>query len=77
MAKHGLNEANVCAVFEHQRGHGVAKQVARALLADVGIVDVAANVFGQRIGFERLAKIGDEQGLFVGITSNKGLASSR
>jgi len=30
MAEHGLNEADVGAVLQHQRRHGVAEEVVRA-----------------------------------------------
>ena len=46
MAKHGLDVSNVCAVLEHQRCHRVAEHVARTLLADLGGLNVAPDVFG-------------------------------
>ena len=36
VAQHRLDEPNVRAVFQHQRGHRVPKQMATALFADVG-----------------------------------------
>ncbi len=40
MAKHGLNVPCVGSIFEHQRRHRVAEQMARARLADGRLVDV-------------------------------------
>ena len=47
VAEHRLDVARVGAAFEHQRRHGVAEQVTRAMLADIGLLDVPAHQFGE------------------------------
>jgi len=46
VAEHGLDEADVGPVFEHERGHGVPEDVAGSLLADLRGLDVAAHQAG-------------------------------
>ena len=41
MAEHGMDEADVGTTFQHERGHGVPEQVARAPLVELGGLDVA------------------------------------
>lgn len=62
VSQHLLDEADVDAVFQHQRGTGVAEQVATAALAQVGRLHVAAHQLGQPVGREGFAKAGQEQG---------------
>ena len=40
MPEHLLNKTDVGAAFEHQRGHRMAEQMARATLADARLFDV-------------------------------------
>ena len=44
--EHLLDEADVGSMFKHERGHGVAEQVAAAALADVGGNEIGAGVLG-------------------------------
>ena len=46
MAKHRLDVTDVCAIFQHQGGHGVAEQVTGAGFADIGIIDVLGHLSG-------------------------------
>lgn len=66
MAEHGLDVADVGAAFEHQRRAGVAEQVAGALLAGVGRIDMAADELGQPVGREGFAQRGQEQRAVIG-----------
>lgn len=61
MSEHGLDKTDVCAVLQHQRGHGVTEQMATAALADAGFVDVLAHQLAQAIGAEHFALLGQEQ----------------
>ena len=65
MAHHGLDEPDVGAAFKHQRGHGVAEQVAGAGLADAGVLDLAADQLGQIPEHERLAGVRQEDRALV------------
>lgn len=65
--EHSLNEADVRAAFQHQRGHGVAEQMARALLADIGLLHVTAHHFGEIVERERFAGVGQEHHGVVGL----------
>ncbi|MCY1304003.1 hypothetical protein D9M70_537370 [compost metagenome] len=65
MTEHGLDKAHVGTVLQHQRGHGVAKQMATATLADVGFFDVLAYQLGQPVGAEGFALLGQKQGAIV------------
>lgn len=45
----------------HERGAGVAEQVATAFLPDVGGVDVIAHELGQAVGLKGFGEVGQEQ----------------
>lgn len=60
MPEHGLDETNIGAVLQHQRGHGVAEQMATAALADVGFVNVLAHQLAQAIGAEHFTLLGQK-----------------
>ena len=47
MSEHLLDEADVGAAFEHQRGHGVAEQVTGAVFADTGSCPRSPNQLGE------------------------------
>ena len=64
VAKDGLNGANVGAAVVHERGHGVTKDVTGAGLFNVGTLDVATPVLGERIGIEGRAEQGEEERAF-------------
>jgi len=49
VAEHLLDVTDVGAALEHERGHGVAEEVARAALADVRGRDVAAHEFTEEM----------------------------
>ena len=50
VAEELLDEPDIRPAFEHQGGAGVAQQVARAALADVGGIDVVADELGEVVG---------------------------
>ena len=50
VAEHLLDEADIGAVFQHQGGHGVAEQVAAAVLVHVG--QVQADQLARRMPVE-------------------------
>ena len=47
VAKHLLDEAEVGAALEHERGLGVPKEMAGALLPHPGLLDVFADAIGE------------------------------
>jgi len=65
VAQHRLDVTDVGSVFEHQRGHRVTKQMARTAFTDSAVVDVTADVFGEAVGVDRFAFVGQEQRRFV------------
>ena len=67
VAQHLLDVADVRSILQHQRGHGVAKEMAGSLLGDVGGVDVVAGELGQSVGAEGLAVVGEKQVALVGL----------
>ncbi len=61
MTEHGLDEADVGSVLQHQRGHRVTEQMARATFADVGRIDVFTDHLSQPVCCEPFAKMSQEQ----------------
>jgi hypothetical protein len=53
--EHLLDVADIRPVLQHQRGHGVAEDVAGSGLAQIGGLDIAPDQLGEWIGLERLA----------------------
>ena len=49
VAEHGLDVADVGSAFEHQGGHGVAKEVTGASLAELGSEDVIPHHLAQMV----------------------------
>ena len=72
MTEHGLDEAHVRAVFEHQRGHCVAEQVTASRLAEVGGDGDFMDHLSQSIGRERFAEMSQEQHDVVRIDQQTG-----
>ena len=56
-----LDVAHICAVLQHRRGAGVAKEVARPGLADVCCCDVISDKLAHSVGGEGLSEVGQEQ----------------
>lgn len=56
VTEHGLNEADVGATFEHQRGHGVTEEMARAALAEIGGIDPEARQVREMVGRQPFAR---------------------
>ena len=50
VSKHGLDEAHVGAVLQHQRRHRVSKDMAGALLVDARFLDGRARDLGDAVG---------------------------
>lgn len=65
VAEHRLDEADVGAVLEHVRGHGVSKQMTRANRIDTGLGDVAFDSRRQGAASKALAFIRQEQGAVI------------
>ena len=63
----GLNGANVCPSVVHERGHGVTEDVTIAGLFNVGALDVATSVLGQRIGIDGRAEQREKERALFGI----------
>ena len=66
VTEHLLDEADVGAVLQHERRHGVAEQMAGARLADPRRVDDAAHELREAPGVERLAVVVEEERAGVG-----------
>ena len=62
-----MNVSDICPRVVHQRSHRVAVYVTRSGFVDFGGLDVAAAVFGQRIGLDGSAIDRQEQRPFLGI----------
>lgn len=74
MTEHGLNEPDVGPVVVHQRCHRVAKEVARATLAHVRPLNVAAYQQRKLIGPEGWSGRG---GSYAGLCAILGLRAAR
>ena len=70
MPEHGLDETNIGTVLQHQRGHGVAEQMATATLTNVGFFDVFTHQLRQAVGAESFALLGQKQRAIV-LTQDK------
>ena len=71
VAQDGLNVSDICSRIVHQSGHGVAVDVAGSRFVDIGSLDVAATVFGQRVRFDGCAINGQEEHLLLGINGQQ------
>lgn len=63
--EHGLDEADVCAVFEHQRGGRMPEEVTAAALADVGPLHVLAHQLGQAVRGKGFPQVGQKERLIT------------
>ena len=66
MSKHLLDKADVRAVLQHQRRHGVAEQMAATHLIDVSLFDVFLNRSGYFVRIEHLAGLIQEHIVWTG-----------
>ena len=55
VAEHLLDIADVRAVLQHQRRHGMPEDMRRSVLADFGSLDVTGHQLADRPGGKRLA----------------------
>ena len=67
MPQDGLDVANVRSGLVHERGHGVTVDVAGAGFINASRFDIAATVFGQRVGLNGFAVDSQEQRPLLGI----------
>ena len=72
VAEELLDKADVGPVFVHERGAGVAQEVAAAGLAQFGGVDVVAHELGEAVGREGFAQVRGEQRAVVGSSGQRG-----
>ena len=61
MAEHGLNEANITAILQHQRRHRVPEEMAGAGLAHLAGIDVATHQLREAFTAEGFAMMRQEE----------------
>lgn len=71
MAEHGRDEADIDAVLQHERRHGVAEEMAGPALADAGGVNVEAHDLGQPKRVYGGAARGQEERAIIGAAERR------